>query len=404
MAAEHSQQSNRDRNSRPNSATSGCGSQDRLTSSAGAGLKFNAPFLVLLALLLAASPRAHGAASNQVTVRIEGNQRIITANGWPDHAPGTFPRRGNPNTLSPQHYTFRVPLKPVAADTPTRRGGWFFGVALNGVPFEPGTAETWNGNPAWRYEAHTGFMNLGLDEHNAHVQPTGAYHYHAMPIGLVDRLGGDTNRMRLVGWAADGFPIYTARGHADPKDASSPLKKMRPGFRLKQGERPGAPEGPGGRYDGRFTQDFEFVEGSGDLDECNGRVGVTPEFPEGIYHYYITEEFPFLPRQWRGTPDSSFGKGGGPPGGGRRGGPPGTGRGPGGPGGGPMPSPIIDALDANGDGTIDSDELQRAGQLLRSLDVNGDGQLTPDEFQPARPGGPRGPGDDRPRGRPGPRP
>jgi hypothetical protein len=40
-----------------------------------------------------------------------------------------------------------------------------------------------------------------------------------MPIGLVAKLGGDTNRMLLVGWAADGFPIYTANGFSDPKNA-----------------------------------------------------------------------------------------------------------------------------------------------------------------------------------------
>ncbi len=376
-------------------------------------MRSNVSALLALSLTLVPMVQAHEASdpnhvraanlpTNQVSIRIEGGQRIITANGWPDHAPGKFRRRGNPNTASPQSYSFRVPVKPLATATPSRRGGWFFAVALNGVPFEPGTAETWNNDPSWRYEAHTGFLNLGLDEHNAHVQPTGAYHYHAMPVGLVERLGGDSNRMLLVGWAADGFPLYTAKGYSDPKNAKSALKKMRPSFRLKKGERPGGADGPGGKYDGRFTQDFEFVKGSGDLDECNGRLGVTPEFPEGIYHYYITEEFPFLPRQWRGTPDASFGKAGGPPGGGRRGGPPGAGGGRGGPGGGPPPSPIIEALDANGDGTIDTGELKQAAELLKSLDVNGDGKLTPDEFHPTRPDGFPGRGGNRPGGRPGP--
>ena len=331
--------------------------------------------------------------TNQVSIRIEGQQRVITANGWPDHAPGKFPRRGNPNTLSPQSYTFRVPLKPVVSATPQRRGGWFFGVALNGVPFEPGTAETWNNerNSGWRYEAHTGFLNLGLDEHNAHVQPTGAYHYHALPIGLVERLGGDTNRMLLVGWAADGFPLYTATGYSDPKDAKSPLRKVHSSYRLRPGERQVEPDGPAGKYDGRFTQDFEYVKNSGDLDECNGRFGVTPEFPEGTYHYDVTDEFPFIPRQWRGTPDASFGKAGGPPPGMRMGSPPGDDGGmrPGGPGGGPPPSPIVEALDLNGDGIIDADEIKRAGESLKKLDKNGDGKLTPGEYRPARPvGGP----------------
>jgi hypothetical protein len=48
------------------------------------------------------------------------------------------------------------------------------------------------------------------------------------------------------------------------------------------------------------------VAGSGDLDECNGRTGPTPEFPGGTYHYVLTDDFPFVPRLWRGTPDGSF--------------------------------------------------------------------------------------------------
>jgi len=51
---------------------------------------------------------------------------------------------------------------------------------------------------------------------------------------------------------------------------------------------------------GAFTQDFEYIEGSGDLDRCNGRVGVTPEFPEGIYYYMVTDAFPFFSRCLKG--------------------------------------------------------------------------------------------------------
>ena len=31
-----------------------------------------------------------------------------------------------------------------------------------------------------------------------------------------------------------------------------------------------------------------FVENSGDLDECNGIIGATPEFPNGIFHYHMS--------------------------------------------------------------------------------------------------------------------
>jgi hypothetical protein len=58
--------------------------------------------------------------------------------------------------------------------------------------------------------------------------------------------------------------------------------------------------------------------------------------------------------------------------------------GPGGPPGGgrfPMP-PIIKALDVNGDGTIDSNEIANASAELLTLDKNGDGKLSAEELKP----------------------
>ena len=65
---------------------------------------------------------------------------------------------------------------------------------------------------------------------------------------------------------------------------------------------------PTGKPDGSFGLDFEYVAGSGDLDEFGGRTGVTPEFPQGTYYYVMTEEYPFIPRKFKGTPDPSFSK------------------------------------------------------------------------------------------------
>ncbi len=241
-------------------------------------------------------------------------KRIIVSNGIPNHETGQFPNRGNPNSISAQRYEFRMTLTPKPAAKPVPAIHASFGVAVNGVPFEAGTAEFWNGDRAWNYEAKSGKIDLGLDQNDAHVQPGGEYHYHGMPTGLITALGGDS-KMLLIGWAADGFPIYS----------SSAAQKMRSSYQLKKGQRPRGNRGPGGDYDGTFTADYEYVAGSGDLDDCNGRVGITPEYPQGIYHYFITDTFPYLSRQWRGEPDSSFQKkgppGGGPPRRGRRGGP-----------------------------------------------------------------------------------
>ena len=58
----------------------------------------------------------------------------------------------------------------------------------------------------------------------------------------------------------------------------------------------------GGRYDGTFVADYEYVEGSGDLDICNGVM------LDGKYVYFFTKSFPVIPRCFRGTPNSSFRK------------------------------------------------------------------------------------------------
>jgi hypothetical protein len=60
---------------------------------------------------------------------------------------------------------------------------------------------------------------------------------------------------------------------------------------------------------GTFEQDYQYVEGRGDLDECNGRFGVTPEFPGGIYHYFATDSYPYFQRCVKGVVHSSAGAG-----------------------------------------------------------------------------------------------
>ena len=136
-------------------------------------------------------------------------KRIIVSNGIPNHETGQFPNRGNPNSISAQRYEFRMTLTPKPAAKPVPANHASLGVAVNGVPFEAGTAEFWNGDRAWNYEAKSGKIDLGLDQNDAHVQPGGEYHYHGMPTGLITALGGDS-KMLLIGWAADGFPIYSS--------------------------------------------------------------------------------------------------------------------------------------------------------------------------------------------------
>lgn len=255
--------------------------------------------------------------NNEVNISRQGNDRVIESNGVPEHNTGSFPNRGNPNRIRAQRYRYRVPADPQPASESTPLRG-VFGIAVNGVPFDPGAAEFYRGQSGtqWQYEPLSGAINLGVDMSHAHVQPTGAYHYHGLPTGLLERVRLDPGaHSPLVGWAADGFPIYALYGYADPKDAKSEVVPMKSSYRLKSGSRPGGNE-PGGRYDGTFVGDYEYADRSGDLDECNGRFTVTPDYPEGTYAYFLTEDWPVIPRRFRGTPSRDFMRGGpGGPGG-----------------------------------------------------------------------------------------
>jgi len=49
--------------------------------------------------------------------------------------------------------------------------------------------------------------------------------------------------------------------------------------------------------------------------------------------------------------------------------------------------PLMAALDANHDGTIDEKEIANASAALKTLDKNGDGKLTMEELRGPRPAG-----------------
>ena len=240
-------------------------------------------------------------------------RRRLTANGLPDHDVGTFPNANNPNTISEQSISEVFTLEPVATTNVTELGGprGVVGYVLNGVKIDAGTAGTCSDSAScslappmqgsWSIEAlGQNVFDFGDDNNHAHVQPNGSYHYHGIPEGFLTKLNKG-QAMTLVAWAADGFPIYARYGFQDPMDASSEIVIIESSYRLKSTPDPNRPSTSNYPM-GTFTQDYEYAVGSGsNLDECNGRMGVTPEFPEGIYHYYATDNFPFLQRCVKGA-------------------------------------------------------------------------------------------------------
>ena len=258
---------------------------------------------------------------SSVSISVNGQTRTIRANNIPDHLVGIFgggPGSLNPNAISAQNSTYSITTNPQFASRTTDLLGlsgpeYSFGVLLNGVEVDPVAAEPWphvrgsfaNVNWAWNLEAIN--ISIGLDCNNAHVQPTGKYHYHGLPTLYLSQINANSNEMTLLGYAADGFPIYNKYGFMNADNANSPLIEMIPSFRLKSGDRPGdGVDAPCGTYNGIYSNDYEYIPDLGHLDECNGRTGVTPDYPDGTYYYVITESFPSIPRCFVGTPSSDF--------------------------------------------------------------------------------------------------
>jgi hypothetical protein len=225
----------------------------------------------------------------KTNVTVTKDRRIMVTNSLPNHKTGAFPTRGNPNTISAQDKTYAFPVNPKYTGIPQ----WVRepGIALNGVKFEPGTAEVvvCDTGENYRVEAFQDLINLGLDFNHAHVQPTGAYHYHGTPTLAVENFDKGDDLVH-IGFAKDGFPIYFSKSEV-----------YKPSYKLIEGNRVGEdctytnPKNTmnvpiGGHHDGTYTSDFEYIDGYGDLDACNGIT------IDGKYMYVVTAEFPYVSR------------------------------------------------------------------------------------------------------------
>jgi hypothetical protein len=183
------------------------------------------------------------------------------------------------------------------------------GVAVNGVKFEPGTAETVScqSGETYRVEAIQSLFDLGLDVNNGHVQPTGEYHYHGASPALIDAAasGGD---LALIGFAADGYLMYySTSGTYRSSYQLSTNARTGTGCRISL---------PGGDTfdlagtipDGTYTSDWVYLPGSGDLDACNGTTIA------GRYAYVVTDAYPYVHRCVLAQPAmGTAGAPGGPP-------------------------------------------------------------------------------------------
>lgn len=162
-------------------------------------------------------------------------------------------------------------------------------------------------NP-WRYDPMSSLNSFRTDEHNAHTKSDGAYHYHGNPLAMYDiDCENSGSASPVIGFAADGFPVY-----GKCFDDNGVIREAKSSYVLKDDGGPRQDvdgyetpvEGEGdvasSNYDGQFRGDWEYSEGEGDLDECNGMT------VNGQYGYYVTDAFPWLVGCLTGSLDSSF--------------------------------------------------------------------------------------------------
>ncbi|WP_424962326.1 YHYH protein [Ekhidna sp.] len=254
----------------------------------------------------------------QVCFEITTDLRIISSNQLANHAVGNFPN-ADPTAievtrelnLSPSYTGSAIYVyDETGPPTPSNDNFWQFGIATNGVEFHPMGLKPWEnpdtGEENWEWQAKvTEEGETDLDAYGAHVTSAGNYHYHGDIAGLAEVEDGSRHSL-IYGFAADGFPIYYKYGYSDSDDPTSIIVELQSSYRIKSGARTGVgtagEDYPDGNHDGSYIQDYEYVEGLGDLDECNGRTGVTPEYPNGTYYYVITTNFPVTPNCFFGTP------------------------------------------------------------------------------------------------------
>lgn len=189
---------------------------------------------------------------SEIFISLEGDQRVITGNGLPDHATGTFPVSPsddayqydrNPNSIQAQEILLKLDANPELATTPSCVPMGMIGFATSGAAIF--NALDARGNDAPAYEIQ--------DACNGHPERQGQYHYHDYSDCLVDTKSGPNGHSDLVGYALDGFGLF-----------------------------------------GKFEATNVEVH-SDDLDACHGHTSTIEWDGElkDMYHYHFSADYPY---------------------------------------------------------------------------------------------------------------
>ncbi|MBT4059092.1 MAG: YHYH protein [Euryarchaeota archaeon] len=237
----------------------------------------------------------------KVDVNTQNGEMVVDANGIPNH--DFLSTMGC--CVDEVDLEWHIPLNPMndtsgghnSANCPASAGRW------ECAPDRGPVAVSVNGAPIYGVEEGPGgdAIALNFDYFVEDRQPialgycTGHaagnnfhYHYDAQCSTWVPGVGDtisdydwtkldSTQHSPIIGWAFDGYPIYGMYGN----DGNGGIRAITSSYEVERTQ-----EGGDQGYNG--IDDWNYVSNLGDLDECNGRFGPTPEYPNGIYHYVST--------------------------------------------------------------------------------------------------------------------
>jgi hypothetical protein len=165
--------------------------------------------------------------------------------------------------------TFRIPAVPqLGSSNDVINIVENVGVSKDGIPLTGHPPSATSGPPGVPAGMFTNASIPAIDPCGGHIDPFGYYHLHFGPeeINSVFDANGITevsctnfeqSETAFIGYAKDGFPIYASK-------------------------------------------DFDNSIAS-DLDECQGHTSTTNEYPDGVYHYHVSNSrAPNLPECLKG--------------------------------------------------------------------------------------------------------
>ena len=295
------------------------------------------------------------------------NWVYLRSTGLGVHIMGPWQNGSFPNLPINTKTFWRIPHTNTVPASKTLTGNGVIGYFVDGVGmFNSRDAFYWNGSGDTQgtgYWNRDAYVNEGptFDPAYAHQPQDGTYHYHADPIALRYLLGDHVNydstaktysestnpvtkHSPILAWVSDGCPLYGPYGYSNATNPASGVRRMVSGYVPRNGQLGTSNLTANGRTTiplwavrlygnvasnilagpavstsyplGRYLEDNDYLGDLGyqqgvdfDLDVYNGRWCVTPEFPRGVYAYFVaissngTPVFPYnIGRAFYGNP------------------------------------------------------------------------------------------------------